>query len=1095
MNLSFNNMKNLEELLRQKESLLHYKKNNNSSNYIYNSMKNQNTNRNYSNNNANSNQEKFISGSSTNTLLGNLSINNKICELYKNLRKNNNNKFNNNSNNNYILNSHTNYKSNKNLVFSNSPSEKKTVSKIINNTLENFSNKKQPNKNFINNYSNYSTNNNNNFSSALKEEPLNKYANHYKLGNLNKSTNNLINRADLNYNTASIDTNREEYCDLNKNYSTNEIGGAAGMETKKRFEKNLSDINSIDIYDNSPMSNLKDNVVIYQSLSPKDRKITSNFVENIKEKISVLENIPPSNFLNNINININHLSTNNSHENLKNIANGNIIYNNGNLVENFISVKRLENKASRKHTDNVDEHELLNSSLNNNANSFNNLHSNLSFCEQSLKLQQNNLINNLHLSNHQHLNHPLDSEIDIDIELNKESANNFHTPKALSQVQFPDRNQFSQVNSLQKNNPPNSQLTSQYAGSLNNNSNNNYNSNFKKNLKSNHTNKTKTQANSLSIQDLINKRLLSHQNTNKHVNNIKNLVLKENKFNRILEHSFSNALNLSLKLNKEKTNYFNNENLAADENSRIEANEENILNNDSNSNNLQENLQQKAIPATITDEHQKEKSTPNKAKQFLSSHKKTKSVNSNNFLMNLHSLHNNLFSNKNNDKKLSSKLNTNRSIIKEKPQENFNNNKIEYSSQSKSKDKKTLHENEQLELHYPDITEKIHLKTIKKGVHKQTKSHNNLNFLQENKSSNIIIGENKAEKTPMKEIKYNNNSKSNSKITTKNMLQKPQINNFKKEANRSLEIKTDFYEEDFEKKESYTVRNINKSSDKVFETKNQSKSPTYNRNNHIPNTNRLSTDLNLKPIQKPDAKEIIANVDCNIHNIINQEGKLKNFILFLLMISTIVCLFVKYYYYYYFNLFQDEEKDFSLNEDIKEIKNCKLNENNSKNNKTRNKGENKSINNESKNKIKRNRRSNTAIIKKEADSKLSTINQEESQPIKSNYRNSQITNSKNAFKKIKDKYKNFNPLKAEENEDHTISLFSTIKPRNRSIIKGNRDENTNSTKDEINNINNNNNINNSRKLSKLSSRDKISNNNNREKAEKLRLSRNIIIHI
>ena len=258
---------------------------------------------------------------------------NKIFEYYKNLNKNiNNNNSQINHSYKFPINSPVDKNSKINCVSTNS----NKIEKIIKENII-------P----LNNSNNLNNNSNKNKNNPIKEPPISKFINEFNLNSQksSKKTDKDEKQTNVNNTKSNEDNNIENFLKIQVNSINNE-----------NYYNNLNH-NSI----TSPNENKSNN-----NFTPSLKKETSfnlkNFREKIKEKIGVLDNLTSSNFLNNLNPNINHSNNQDDYDSnyksydflkikkncenfddlLINMDNHNSTHNQSESVQNIKSPKRNE---------------------------------------------------------------------------------------------------------------------------------------------------------------------------------------------------------------------------------------------------------------------------------------------------------------------------------------------------------------------------------------------------------------------------------------------------------------------------------------------------------------------------------------------------------------------------------------------------------------------------------------------------------------------------------------------------------------------------------------------------------------------------------
>lgn len=766
-------------MLRQKETILRNKQNNNSNALICNSYIPQ-TYRTTSNNIP----EKFLTNNNTQThIYSQYNSNYKISDF-------NNKNF--STKNNHLLSNNiksTNLKSNKQNIFTNSPKDDKYKIKIdtLNNNISNYS------ETLIKKTKNFTSKNN-------KEITFQKYLNEYH-NNTNK---------------------------------TNGVGATNKANILSNKSNNVIKKEYISEKVNSQLENsFNENNILYHSLSPKDGRITSNFCDNIQDKINVLENLGPSNFLNNINININNL---NNPENLE-------INASTSKIENFINVKKQIKDIKNLKKKSIDMNDILNNSKN-----FKSDHneSKLSFCENSSKNLDNNFENNNIIDESKHFKN---ENSDEDNELNQKIVEKNTKDNYYNQM---DKNNFFSPNEKK--------TTKNFINYANYNSSSNQTK--KNNIFKSNTNRNKIKTNSLTLQDVINKKLQNYSNNNINNNKTKdstnnqisnNIHLSQNLSN-ILEHSFSNIINVNVNVE--------NENKYMTEKPKKKSNKF-LYNIDSQyDKNIFNHINAVRAESSLNNFNNK-KPISNNFSRIKPNHKKTQSLNHTNFVYNTNN--SNLNSNKILNSGEKNEANKNSKIKKlnlnNKKTNNHNTRKDSCEDKlfletprSKSKTGKILNDLS------PDInssSNKEILNTTKAGYHRVTKSHNNLDFLKVEKSKtinkeNYEIKDNS--QNILKKEKERKVNKSSSKLTGRI----PKIDkNLKSKTIResSLEIKTNISVEDLDlNKKSSKMNTIdhNKTIGVFLDNKSRN---INDKNDHAFQTTRKSTNkLEDKLITNSDDK-------------------------------------------------------------------------------------------------------------------------------------------------------------------------------------------------------------------------------------------------
>jgi len=699
--LNFNQIKSLEEILRQKESLIRNKNNNISNPLIYSGLIPQ-SNRTISNNIP----EKYLSNNNPQ-----FNSNHKISDF---INKDMNNRSKNNMNKNNKL---TNFKS----IYSETPNTKIADAKFkikMDNINFNLNTNSEANINKTKKFSDKSN----------RDTSLQKY--------LNDNNNNLP-KYDESINISNNICNGKRNATENVNY---EIENSS-------YEKN-------------------DN--IYDSLSPEDDKITSNFFNNANnEKLKVMENLGTSHFLNNINININNL---NNPENLK-------IKTKRTMIENIINVKKCPQDKTNIKKKSIDMNDILDLSKNFHSDydesKTSNYQTPLNCFDNNLesinKMNGSKFSKNENSEEENELNEKITEEYKINKNNNKIKNINFFSPKEKE----------TNKNFLNYANYKLNKILS------------NKNSSIK-----NITNKNKIKTNSLILQEDFDKKIQSSIQNNinnklkKEVNNslIRNNLNLTHNLSNILEHSFSNIINVNLNL-ENKNKY-----LTKTSNRKIDGSLTNM-----------KNIYDKTIFSHINAVRSKtslnkiytKKPIINMSSSKLNlAYKKTKSFNHPN--LDLNSQNTNEF----NRTSINKKLNINKdqkNICNTRKLSNGENLFLE-TPRNKSKNFKLLNNLS------PDknfLSNREDLNTSKTQLHRTTKSHHNLDLFKSEKHK-------KLSKKNVNNLPKNDNqkkpNKSSSKITGKNI----KIDNILKPITireSSLEIKTNISVDDLDLDLKYSNNN------------------------------------------------------------------------------------------------------------------------------------------------------------------------------------------------------------------------------------------------------------------------------------------------
>lgn len=671
-----------------------------------------------------------------------------------------------------------------------------------------------------------------------------------KLNNLSRINNNnnknrIKNNTIKNYSNSNINyINNNKNTSSSSNHKTQNLKNFKNQNAKifnfPLSEKQNSDFENLENFENENYE--ADNLVLYRSMSPKETKITSNFLDNdlIKEnKIISREALTPQNFMNNINININHLNSSSE------IVNSN---NNINNKLGFFGVQKQRRKINHeknknKSCDFVDEDFVSNGEEAEaddcEAQNKDNL---LSLCDDNHKTKSNWNKNELN-------------------EAGSNSSEKLFSPSQKDfnrkQMLIPSSSNFNSNSLLNSNN-----IKNNYNNNINNNYNNcNSNSiNVKADKKTtnflfkNQTNKKKQISHSLTLQEIINKKLqnnsiisnLPAQQQYQQKQSLDSTISKIT--NNTLEHSFSNIINVNVNLENEAKASFPNSSNSRNKLKRYNSPKENSLANKDpsyacfdekaifsrgNTTRAAEGSSLSGFPgnlkANLKGNNGNSNSNSNNYGKFNSSHKKTQSLSNLSLLYSTHTerlASNSLISSDNNNNNLNSSKtikrininvsnnnNSNKNISNKstnktnKINHNKNNNKIknneiinEEKENNKSKSKpKHLSNLNDLTQDNNLLAAKPGLNTAKAGFHRITKSHNNLDFLKSEKKNLKKVNKNNNKKetsefVKIPEAKERIITKSSGKVTRREPNSPKKI---KKESENLLEIKTNLQAAEF----------------------------------------------------------------------------------------------------------------------------------------------------------------------------------------------------------------------------------------------------------------------------------------------------------